>query len=260
MNQQSTKQKPINPHSNASRLSKMSYWWCRDLYKIGLSRPIKDEDVYETLGPHESERISKKFIKLWNQELKSSNPSTLRMFFNAYGWSVMIFGLLFSVCESLTRCIQPLLLGELLTYFADENRSKSSAYLYASGIVICSLVPVLTFHPYIFFIFETAMKIRVGCSRLVYDKVSWRTLQKKEIFFLFFYCAGINHCTYPYDLSYKNKKLMWSDDDMWSQNIYLKLNYVIFFSHALNYFQTYHNSDSPHDKVGARGWFEWKSD
>lgn len=171
MNEQSTKQKPINPHNNASRFSKMTFWWCRDLYKIGLQRPITDEDVYQTIGHHESERIANRFSKLWAQELKSSSPSTLRMFYNAYGAPLLIFGLLFSVTETLARCIQPLILGELLTYFADENASKSSAYLYASGIVICSLVPVLTFHPYIYFIFELAMKIRIGCSRLVYDKV-----------------------------------------------------------------------------------------
>jgi hypothetical protein len=172
MNQKSTKQKPINPHNNASRLSKMSYWWCRDLYKVGLKRPITDEDVYETIGHHESERISQRFTKLWEQELKSSNPSTLRMFFNAYGWKITIFGLLFSITESFVRCAQPLILGELLTYFASEDRSKTSAYLYASGIVLCSLIPVLTFHPYIYFVFEVAMKIRIGSTRLVYDKVS----------------------------------------------------------------------------------------
>lgn len=149
----------------------MFFWWCRDLYRIGLKRPIVDEDVYETLNHHESEKIADKFSKLWKQELESKNPSTLRMFFNAYGWQVLIFGLLFSVCETLMRCAQPLLLGELLTYFADEEKSKNSAYLYASGIVLCSLIPVLTFHPYIYYIFEIGMKIRIGCSRLVYDKV-----------------------------------------------------------------------------------------
>lgn len=172
MNHKISKEKPLNPHTNASRLSKMSFWWCRNLYKIGLKRAITDEDVYETLTSHESEKIAKKFIKLWNDELKKTNPSTLRMFFNAYGWPVMILGILFSICESFVRCAQPLILGELLNYFADENSSKSSAYWYASGIVLCSLIPVITFHPYIFYIFETAMKIRVGCTRLVYDKVS----------------------------------------------------------------------------------------
>lgn len=173
MDHKNAKEKPINPHSRASRLSKMMFWWCRDIYRVGLKRPITDEDVYETLNHHESERIASRFSKLWDQEMKSKNPSTLRMFFNAYGWPVLIYGLLFSVCESFTRCAQPLLLGELLTYFSDENRTKSSAYMYAGGIVVCSLIPVMTFHPYIYYIFEIGMKIRIGCSRLVYDKVKF---------------------------------------------------------------------------------------
>jgi hypothetical protein len=173
MNSQNTKQKPINPVENASRLSKMTFWWCKDIYRKGITGEITNEDVYKTIDHHECDRVAEKFIKLWNDELEQKNPSTIRMFYRAYGTPVLILGLMFSLCETIMRCAQPLLLGKLLDYFADdENTSKSTAYLYGGGIVLCSLIPVLTFHPFIFYIFEIGMKIRIGSSRLVYDKVS----------------------------------------------------------------------------------------
>lgn len=94
------------------------------------------------------------------------------MFYNAYGLPVLIYGLAFSIVETLNRCAQPLFLGGLLSNFVDPDATKNMAYLYATGIVICSLIPVLTFHPFIYYIFEVGMMIRIGSSRLVYDKVT----------------------------------------------------------------------------------------
>lgn len=171
MNHKEQQTKVKNPHNEANRLSKMSFWWLRSLYKTGLTRPITEDDIYETLKDHESEKIANKFTQLWTNEMKKKNPSVLRMFYNAYGFSAISIGLMFSIVETLNRCAQPLFLGALLTYFVDPEASKRDAYFYASGIVVCSLIPVLTFHPFIYYIFEVGMKIRIGSTRLVYDKV-----------------------------------------------------------------------------------------
>lgn len=182
MNSQSSKNKPVNPLYTASRINKMCFWWIKDLYKIGMTRTITEEDVYQTIDHHESDRIANKFTKIWNDELNKKDPSTLRLFYKAYGPPVIAIGLLFSILETILRCAQPLLLGELLTNFSDENATKESSYIYATGIVLCSLLPVLTFHPFIYYAFEIAMKLRIGCSRLVYDKVNIK---------LFFYTMRI---------------------------------------------------------------------
>jgi hypothetical protein len=141
---------------------------------MGLTRDITEDDVYQTLDHHECDHIAKKFTKIWDEELEKKSPSTLRMMCKAYGAPVIIIGLLFSISETIFRCAQPLLLGELLTNFSDDKATKKSSYIYATGIVLCSLLPVLTFHPFIYYIFEVGMKLRVGCSRLVYDKVKYK--------------------------------------------------------------------------------------
>lgn len=164
--------KPIHPQTKANRFSKMTFWWLKKLYKDGLRRPLTDDDVYENLKDHDSHDIAEKFTMIWDEELKRKDPSVIRMFYKAYGFPVMIVGLTFSIIETLNRCAQPLFLGALLSYFVDPTITKETAYLYAVGIVACSLIPVLTFHPFMYFIMEQGMKLRIGSSRLVYDKVS----------------------------------------------------------------------------------------
>lgn len=69
-------------------------------------------------------------------------------------------------------CSQPLFLGGLVSYFSEGQTdvSKHQAYLYATGIVLCSLVSTLCFHPFMFCLFETGTRIRLACSGLVYRK------------------------------------------------------------------------------------------
>lgn len=68
--------------------------------------------------------------------------------------------------------MQPLFLGGLVAYFANGQTSISekNAYLFAGGIVLCSIVPVITFHPFIFYIFQLGTKIRLALSGLIYRK------------------------------------------------------------------------------------------
>jgi ATP-binding cassette, subfamily C (CFTR/MRP), member 4 len=162
-----------SPHKKASRLSKMTFWWVRDLYRKGFKQSITEEDIYKTNKDHESGLIAEKFTKLWNEELLTKNPSTIRMFYRAYGLSLLSIGLLFSICESLIRCSQPLFLGALLSYFADPEGSRYDAYFYGTAIIMTSVVPVMTYHPFSYYATETAMKVKIGSSRLVYDKVSY---------------------------------------------------------------------------------------
>jgi ATP-binding cassette, subfamily C (CFTR/MRP), member 4 len=171
MDHKHNRRKVINPYNEANRLSKMSFWWLRSLYKIGLTRTITEDDIYETLKDHESEKIATKFTRLWSDELKKKNPSVLRMFYRAYGFWALLIGLMFSITETLIRCAQPLFLGALLTYFVDPETSKRDAYFYASGIVICSFTSMATYHAYNLYISELGAKLKIGSSKLLYDKV-----------------------------------------------------------------------------------------
>lgn len=146
---------------------------------MGMKATIAEEDIYNNLDVHNSKPIADKFKRLWEDELTQKSPSVLRMFYRAYGLGVIVIGLLFSISETIIRCAQPLFLGAMISYFVggDDGVTKTEAYYYAIGIAICSLLPVITFHPFILYIIEMGLKIKLGCQALMYQKVS----------FLFFY-------------------------------------------------------------------------
>ena len=174
MNQKREQIQQENPQQKASRFSRMSFWYLRDLFRQGIKRSITENDVYENLDELKYDPIVNKFSKLWNNELKEKNPSTLRMFYNAYGLRTIIVGLIFSIVEIGIRCAQPLLLGGLIGYFSDstDNGSfKGSAYLYASGIVLCSFLLLAIFNPLMLFLIEISMKLKIGSIGLIYSKI-----------------------------------------------------------------------------------------
>lgn len=117
--------------------------------------------------------MADKFTKLWNEELKQKSPSVIRMFHKAFGSWVIILGILYSICETSVRCAQPFFLGALITHFVGgvKEESKIKMYYYAIGIIVCSLIPVITYHPFILYIQEVGMKIRLGSAVLIYQKV-----------------------------------------------------------------------------------------
>jgi ATP-binding cassette, subfamily C (CFTR/MRP), member 4 len=170
MNHKERSRRMKNPHDEVGLLNKLSFWYLRDLYKTGLSRPLTENDVFETSQTYESKQIGEKFSQLWKDELTQKNPSVLRMFYRAYGPRFLSLSSLFSIIDLVIRYAQPLFLGALLAHFADPQFHQPTAYLYAAGIVLCSLLCLL-FHVFIQMVCETAMKTRIGASRLVYDKV-----------------------------------------------------------------------------------------
>lgn len=48
--------------------------------------------------------------------------------------------------------------------------SEPMAYLYATGIVVCSLIPTLITHWHVMYIQQIGMRIRLGCCALLYQK------------------------------------------------------------------------------------------
>ncbi|KAM8705279.1 hypothetical protein ACLKA7_009701 [Drosophila subpalustris] len=164
--------RPKNAYENANPFSKWSFWWMRDLFKRGLQGPLTDEELYQHRKTLDSEHVTKRFSDLWDDELKRSNPSVIRMIYRAYGAIFLPLGLVYSLMETACKSLMPLFLGGLVGYFAADQTSitESDAYYNAIGIVICMLVPVIIFHSFIFYIFQVGTKLRLAFSGLIYRK------------------------------------------------------------------------------------------
>lgn len=73
--------------------------WLRDLFKIGLSRQVTDDDMYACVKHQKSENISLRFQLLWDHELTKEKPSLMRVIMKIYGFKVILVGILFSLVE-----------------------------------------------------------------------------------------------------------------------------------------------------------------
>uniref|UniRef100_A0AAG5CQF6 Uncharacterized protein n=1 Tax=Anopheles atroparvus TaxID=41427 RepID=A0AAG5CQF6_ANOAO len=163
----------VNPVINAGRVSWYTFWWLKNLFQTGLKRPIDETDIYETLSAHQSAQLSYLFESQWQAEKKRTDmPSFLRVICRIYWRSILGYGSMYTLVDLLARILQPQCLGGLVSYFAPEQRdiSKEEAYYYATGIILCSFVPVAIFHHFILYIFQIGMKIRVACCSLLYKK------------------------------------------------------------------------------------------
>ncbi|XP_018785664.1 PREDICTED: probable multidrug resistance-associated protein lethal(2)03659 [Bactrocera latifrons] len=165
-------ERPTNPYPTVNLLSRWSFWWMRDIFRLGLKGPLREEDLYQNRQSLDSERLTDKFSKLWEEERLHKKPSILRVIGRAYGSVFLPLGVLYSITESICKAIQPLLLGGLVAYFVEGQTTTTEldAYKLAAGIVLCSVIPVFSFHPFIFYIFQVGTKIRIGLSGLIYRK------------------------------------------------------------------------------------------
>lgn len=74
-------------------------------------------------------------------------------------------------CCSVT---QPLCLAGLISFYSDpeklESDDQTEGYLYAVGVILCSLFNVMFMHPYMLGMFHTGMKVRVAMCSMIYRK------------------------------------------------------------------------------------------
>lgn len=96
----------------------------------------------------------------------------IRAKFQKFKFESMVIYHLFFFKSS--RILRPLFLGGLILYYTNVDGTEvtlNQAYLYASGIVLTTLLPLFIFHPMQLFYFETSMKIKVACTSLIYEKI-----------------------------------------------------------------------------------------
>lgn len=77
--------------------------WLKPLFKIGWTRAIEEDDIYEVTSGLRSERSTDDYAKLWDLELKKPNPNILNVIFRVHGCKSLAIGLLYAVFETLNK-------------------------------------------------------------------------------------------------------------------------------------------------------------
>lgn len=101
MNGESTKtsRKGSNPYDDANFVSKYLYLWLKDLFKMGLSKELQEEDIYVCSKNQKSSKVAKNFELLWAEELKKDKPSLIKVTLSVFWYNVMTVGFLFSIVD-----------------------------------------------------------------------------------------------------------------------------------------------------------------
>lgn len=85
------------PSIYGSQRRSHSFRWLKNLVRIGLSRPIRNSDVYQTLDSHESKRKTDTFLHHWNiHTSKTKHPKLITVFAHVYAAKVLSISLLYT--------------------------------------------------------------------------------------------------------------------------------------------------------------------
>ncbi|KAK5646881.1 hypothetical protein RI129_005345 [Pyrocoelia pectoralis] len=166
-----------NPRENANIFSILTLWYTLPTFLLGRKKSLEISDVYKTLPSHQSKQLGDRLEHAWKIEeansLKSKRqPSLSRVFFKTFGLEYATLMLPTAVSELIARLLQPLMLGELISYYTPGQTSitKSEAYCFAAGVVACSLVQVFIVSLSALAYSQIGMKMRIATCSLIYRK------------------------------------------------------------------------------------------
>lgn len=72
----------------------------KDIFKLGLKRPIKEGDIYATLKQHKSAIIVAQYQREWDRELKSKKPNFLWCILRMYWFRIVFIGTFVTICDT----------------------------------------------------------------------------------------------------------------------------------------------------------------
>ncbi|KAK4879110.1 hypothetical protein RN001_007256 [Aquatica leii] len=167
--------KNANPRKNANFFSILTFLFTVPTFIQGFKKDFSQEDIYETLPEHKSNRLGEIALKLWTEEVKNAKknkkrPSLAKVLFKILGWQYLCLLIIVSVKELLIQMCLPIVLGEMISAYSSVNNSND-LYVYGAYLIACSFLNFILTHPYILEAHNMELKIQIVCSSLVYQKI-----------------------------------------------------------------------------------------
>ncbi|RUS69047.1 hypothetical protein EGW08_023190, partial [Elysia chlorotica] len=171
---ESLRHKNPNPILGANPLSKLTFWWLNPLFRKGYKGWLEESDMYNVCPRDSSKLLGENLQASWIKEMEGSKrggkPSLMRALVRVFGVQYMLVGLI-AMIEEFVKLVQPVLLAEFLDYFsARSTTSDIQAWLYATGVLLCTVTMALLHHQYFLGSARIGMNARVGTCALIYKK------------------------------------------------------------------------------------------
>lgn len=78
----------------------------KDLFRLGLKKPLDSEDIYKNLTQHESSQITEKFNELWEVEKCRKHPRLLNVIRKIYINKIIGLSIFYSIVDIVSRYVQ----------------------------------------------------------------------------------------------------------------------------------------------------------
>ncbi|KAL3283460.1 hypothetical protein HHI36_006604 [Cryptolaemus montrouzieri] len=171
-----------HPRISANFLSVIFYCFTFETFKRGCRNEWQPNNIYNTITSYRSQILGDEIERRWNEEKQNSAkrnavPSLLRIILRMFWYELVIAVILLSISQIVMRLAEPILLGQLLKYFKDENSiSKMDAFCYGLYIAGVIGIRIIFYNQYKARTYKSVLKIRVACTTLIYRKVLNLTL------------------------------------------------------------------------------------
>ena len=100
-NKTSLNNKPENPEKTANIFSKLTFYFCNQILKLGSSKPLDTNDLWKLLEEDKPENTSQKFEHFWNQQIQSSSPSLFIALIKFLGVPYFLMGISYLIHDFL---------------------------------------------------------------------------------------------------------------------------------------------------------------
>ncbi|KAG7207748.1 hypothetical protein KM043_009360 [Ampulex compressa] len=183
-----------NPEERANLISRLFFWWSKELFWKGAHKDLQQSDLYHVVTSDESERLTDRLERYWKLELERPkmidytedlngnkkrvkrkktarlHVALIRAFWVEYACVGAVYGFLTLVLQ----IVQPLLQGLIISYFdvnaKGQNVTNAQALAYAGCLIVCIIMSIFILHQTSAYSQRIGMRVRVACSSLVYRK------------------------------------------------------------------------------------------
>ncbi|XP_063915980.1 probable multidrug resistance-associated protein lethal(2)03659 isoform X1 [Zophobas morio] len=171
MNSEKRQKQQANPRQLANVLSKITFWYTRELFIKGFNRELEQEDLYEVLPEFDTNSLGDRITHEWTLHKHRKNDAMFSIFWKMFGKHYLLLGLT-KIIHIISDVLRPILIGRLVYFFTSDQTelTKQDAYMYSFFLIGLQIFNVFYRHNYYFVVETLAIKVRTAICALIYRK------------------------------------------------------------------------------------------
>ncbi|KAF9983598.1 hypothetical protein BGZ75_004919 [Mortierella antarctica] len=173
---------PISPETRANFLEGFSLWWLNDLFRIGSTRQIQEQDLYRLPDRRRAQVVSQNLYDHWEEEklravFKGRTPSLLRALRRSF-WRMYLPSYIYLEMGDACQIWSPIVMQMLLKFLQNTQSEPatpppvSRGYGLAAGIFALSFVQIMLYTHWNLNSVLTGLSIRTALVDLVFRKAT----------------------------------------------------------------------------------------